>query len=142
VSTDPTYEGRKVEDREETIRRAEAENAVQESAEPELYAEQGGDPDADPSTRRQIAPRMGARFVTFGLAGLVAGALVGLLLVALDADPGGPVGTVVMIALAVGLVTAVLGIFPLLAREDGRIDRSTQRVVRRRSRRQAGGRSG
>jgi hypothetical protein len=142
VSTDPKYEGTPVEDRAETIRRAEAENAVRDSAEPDLYAEQGGDPAADPSTRRGIVPRIGARFVTFGVAGLVAGALVGLLLVALGADPGGPVGTVVMLALAVGLVAAVLGIFPLLAREDGRIDRSAQRVARRRGRGDADARRG
>ena len=110
------------ESREQTVERV----AGHEEA---VIAERGGS--SDPSTRRGLNRRLGLNLVTLGLAGLVVGAIVGLVL---SLAPGpvetdsvlGTIGYMIALGAAAALIFAVVGSLLLLAREDGRIEREVE----------------
>jgi hypothetical protein len=111
------------ETREETIARVVDE---QEAA----GARYGGS--ADPSARRGVNRALGRTHLVWGVIGAVIGAALGVIL-GLVPGPfetdgaGSVVGYAVLLAVACGIVAAVLASLVVLAREDGRIEREVER---------------
>jgi ABC-type Fe3+ transport system permease subunit len=124
-----------VEPREETIERAVRESAQAQRVEPTLET-------VDPSQRRGLNRELRRRLALLTVAGFVVGALLGVILGFLPgpfelAGQGYHRGNralewtlySIVLGIAVGIVTAVIGGLMLLQREDGRVQRDVERRV-------------